>query len=134
MSKIAVYYVGKNNDEQKTKRDLKVIDEWCRRNGYDYKLYIDNVEHRKDIHNRKSLDKLKEKISEGIYDTIALMNLSNISRDIFFNARFIKYAYDNKCKVRCLDGTNPYVLVNFYIRLTNKIDEVNKKEEGKIYE
>ena len=129
MRKIAVYYVGNNNNIRQNNIDEKKIDDWCTNNHYDYDLFKDYVSDYSDTKDRLSLSRLKRDIAYGDYDKVVILSLPNVSNNIFFNAEFVRYTNSKKCKIISLDGTNPLLLVDFCINLLDEIDELEKERK-----
>ena len=129
MRKIAVCYVGNNNNIRQNNVDEKKIDDWCTNNHYDYDLFKDYVSDYSDTKDRLSLNRLKTNIIYGDYDRIVILSLPNVSNNIFFNAEFVRYVHAHHCNLISLDGTNPLLLIDFCIDLLDEIEKFDKERE-----
>ena len=132
MKKIAVYYVGVNDNIKQNNIDERKIDDWCIKNNFDYDLFKDYVNDYSDTKDRLSLKRLKRDIAYGDYNKVVILSLPNISNNIFFNAEFVRYVNSKRCKIISLDGTNPLLLVDFCISLLDEIENLEKERKVNI--
>lgn len=123
MEKVAVYASFKNQNRKSIDFFLKRIADYCLMKNYDYTIYFDKVKNRNDL-DRKELNNLKEDIENKEYSKIIIRDITQLSRNTFYNMEFLKFLEDNDCKIESMDGTD----LTLYKRI---FDKFNKKKEEK---
>lgn len=123
MEKVAVYASFKNQNRKSIDFFLKRIADYCLMKNYDYTIYFDIVKNRNDL-DRKELNNLKEDIENKEYSKIIIKDITQLSRNTFYNMEFLKFLEDNDCKIESMDGTD----LTLYKRI---FDRFNKKKEEK---
>ncbi len=113
MEKVAVYYTSKINKEEFDRLNLLRIDEWCKKNNYEYTLFIDKVKNRNITKNRLEMNKLKEELEKGTFNKVVIRSIRNLSNDSFFISDFITFIEKNNCKLISMDGFTP-LHINLY--------------------
>ena len=103
---------------------LKIkISNWCLLKNYDYTVYIDKVDSRLHMDDRKELKLLKDDIESGEYSKIIVNNIKHLSRDIVENLNFLLFLDENNCDIECVDGTD----LKLYKKIIEKFNK-NKEE------
>lgn len=103
MSKNAIYVCIKNYVDI----PFLVLQNYCKENNIeDYKVFIDLVNSRRNVTNRKELNKLKQCVLNNEINNVYIHSLENISRDTDFNYELIKFFDDNDCSVKDTSGRN----------------------------
>lgn len=127
MNNIAVYLTY--NKENNNSKEIK-INEYCISKKYNYDTYIDLIESKLDITNRKNFDKLKKEIENGKYDTVVIYGLDNVSRNNNYNVEFIDFLYKHNCRLECVDGT--IIDKNIIGKIDEYLKMSREKKKGKI--
>jgi DNA invertase Pin-like site-specific DNA recombinase len=122
MEKVAVYASFKNQNSKSIEYSLKQLANYCLMKNYDYTFYLDKVKNRSDL-NRKELNELKEDIANKEYSKIVIKDITQLSRNTFYNVEFIKFLNDNNCQIECMDGLD----LTLYKKIFDRFNE--KKEE-----
>ena len=122
MEKVAVYASFKNQNSKSIEYSLKQLANYCLMKNYDYTFYLDKVKNRSDL-NRKELNELKEDIANKEYSKIVIKDITQLSRNTFYNVEFIKFLNDNNCQIECIDGLD----LTLYKKIFDRFNE--KKEE-----
>ena len=122
MEKVAVYASFKNQNSKSIEYSLKQLANYCLMKNYDYTFYLDKVKNRSDL-NRKELNELKEDIINKEYSKIVIKDITQLSRNTFYNVEFIKFLNDNNCQIECMDGLD----LTLYKKIFDRFNE--KKEE-----
>lgn len=124
MEKVAVYASFKNQNSKSIEFTLKQLANWCLMKNYDYTFYFDKIKNRLDnLNNRKELNNLKEDITNKEYSKIVIKDITQLSRNTFYNVEFIKFLNDNNCQIECMDGLD----LTLYKKIFDRFNE--KKEE-----
>ncbi len=126
MEKVAVYYTSKINSEN-SKLDLFRIDEWCKKNNYDYTLFVDEVKSRNITKNRLEMNRLKNELEKGAFKKVIISNLTNLSNDMIFNLNFITFIERNNSMLIILDGFDPRKIKPFYNKNFKNIEEERER-------
>lgn len=99
--KNAIYICLKNYSDM----PFIVLKNYCEENNIEnYKIFVDSVNARVNVENRKELNKLKQCVLNNEINNIYIHSLENISRDIHFNYELLKFFNDNDCSVRDIYG------------------------------
>jgi len=124
MEKTGIYVCIKNN-----LKPLINVQTYCEKNNIDeYEIFIDKVKSKTDVKNRPAMTHLKEKIKKGEINNLIIDDISNLSRDITFNMKFLSYVENNECKVSSTQGADH---LNFCTMLYKEMEKHSKQELSK---
>ena len=123
MEKVAVYFVQKIDKNSCCKINIKEIDNWCKKNNYDYFLYLDFVANGQNINERRAFTQLKEDLADGKFSKVIIKNIPNVSKDRNFIVDFVNYAEFSDCQIISMDKFNPHKYKDFIESITKKMKE-----------
>ncbi len=123
MEKVAFYACFKNQNKHSIEYFLNKISDWCLLKNYDYTVYIDKVDNRLHMNDRKELKLLKNDIESGEYSKIIVNDIKHLSRDVVETLNFLLFLEKNNCDIECVDGTD----LKLYKKIIEKFNK-NKEE------
>ena len=89
MEKVAFYACFKNQNKHSIEYFLNKISDWCLLKNYDYTVYIDKVNNRLHMNDRKELKLLKDDIESGEYSKVIVNDIKHLSRDVVETLNFL---------------------------------------------
>lgn len=122
MEKVAVYASFKNQNSKSIEYSLKQLANYCLMKNYDYTFYFDKVKSRLDL-DRKELNSLKEDIENKEYSKVVIKDITQLSRNTFYNMEFLKFLDDKDCQIESMDGLDLTLYKEIFNRFSKKKEE-----------